>query len=88
MHQMLVGVLLKLPLFFITALLTHLTVSFSQTVMHYTLAHRPLGGRLFRNHVGFTIGTIPKTILFRRGISLRRAISRHSFSFQFFSSEY
>ncbi len=53
MHQMMVGFLLKLPLFFITALLTHLTVSFSQTVMHYMLAHRPLGGRLFRNHVGF-----------------------------------
>ena len=48
-----VGFLLTLPLFLITALLTHLTVSFSQTIMHYTLTHRPLGGRLFRNHVGF-----------------------------------
>jgi hypothetical protein len=47
------GFLLTLPLFLITALLTHLTVSLSQTIMHYTLAHRPLGGRLFRNHVGF-----------------------------------
>jgi sterol desaturase/sphingolipid hydroxylase (fatty acid hydroxylase superfamily) len=53
MHQMIGGLPLKLLLFFMTAVLTHLTVSFSQTVMHYALAHRPLGGSLFRNHVGF-----------------------------------
>jgi len=45
--------LLRLPIFLITAILTHLTVSFAQTVMHYKLAHRSLGGRLFRNHVNF-----------------------------------
>jgi len=50
---MMIGLLLKLLLFLATALLTHLTVSFSQTVMHYALAHRPLGGSLFRNHMGF-----------------------------------
>ena len=50
---MVMELLLKLLLFLATALLTHLTVSFSQTVMHYTLAHRPLGRGLFRSHVGF-----------------------------------
>jgi len=53
MQQAAMWLLFQLPLFLITAILTHLIVSFSQTVMHYRLAHRPIGGRLFRNHVGF-----------------------------------
>jgi sterol desaturase/sphingolipid hydroxylase (fatty acid hydroxylase superfamily) len=53
MHLMAEGLFVKLPLFLITALLTHLIVSFFQTALHIALAHRPLGGKLFRNHVGF-----------------------------------
>jgi hypothetical protein len=42
-----------LPLYFLTAVVTHLVVSFGQTLIHYKLAHRPLGGKLFRNHINF-----------------------------------
>lgn len=45
--------LLRLPLFAMIAIFTHLAVSFSQTVMHYTLAHHSRGGTFFYNHVGF-----------------------------------
>jgi sterol desaturase/sphingolipid hydroxylase (fatty acid hydroxylase superfamily) len=53
MQQSLAPILLNLPLFFVTALATHLVVSFGQTFMHYRLAHRPLGGTFFRNHINF-----------------------------------
>jgi sterol desaturase/sphingolipid hydroxylase (fatty acid hydroxylase superfamily) len=53
MPQTIALIFLNLPLFLITALVTHLAVSFAQTFMHYRLAHRPLGGKLFRNHIGF-----------------------------------
>ena len=43
----------ELSLVLVTAAATHLLVSFSQTVMHRALGHRPLGGRLFRNHIRF-----------------------------------
>jgi hypothetical protein len=45
--------LLRLPLYFIVAIVTHLIVSFAQTLMHYKLGHRPLGARFFRNHINF-----------------------------------
>ena len=41
----------ELPLIFLTAVATHLLMSFSQTLMHYRLGHRPLGGIFFRNHM-------------------------------------
>src|SRR5215831_1640045 len=41
------------PLFLITAVATHLVMSFAQTVMHYTLGHHPIGGKFFRNHINF-----------------------------------
>jgi sterol desaturase/sphingolipid hydroxylase (fatty acid hydroxylase superfamily) len=37
----------------LTAVATHLLMSFSQTVMHYRLGHRRLGGIFFRNHLDF-----------------------------------
>ena len=46
-------IILELSLFVVTAVGTHLVVSFSQTFLHYKLAHRPLGGKLFRNHINF-----------------------------------
>jgi hypothetical protein len=53
MPQMLAPVLLNGALILATALVTHLVISFAQTFMHYRLAHRPLGGKLFRNHINF-----------------------------------
>ena len=43
----------ELPLIFLTVAITHLLMSFSQTLMHYRLGHRPLGGIFFRNHIHF-----------------------------------
>jgi sterol desaturase/sphingolipid hydroxylase (fatty acid hydroxylase superfamily) len=43
----------KLSLFIIIAVVTHLVMSFGQTLMHYKLAHHPRGGRFFRNHIDF-----------------------------------
>ena len=53
MHQTVEHAFLDLLLFLITAVVTHLVISFAQTFMHYKLAHNPLGGKLFRNHVNF-----------------------------------
>jgi hypothetical protein len=49
----LASILLNAALILATALTTHLVISFAQTFMHYRLAHRPLGGKLFRNHINF-----------------------------------
>jgi sterol desaturase/sphingolipid hydroxylase (fatty acid hydroxylase superfamily) len=43
----------ELPLFFMTAVATHLVMSFAQTLMHYKLGHHPMGGKFFRNHINF-----------------------------------
>jgi sterol desaturase/sphingolipid hydroxylase (fatty acid hydroxylase superfamily) len=43
----------ELPLFALTIAGTHLTISCSQTLMHYWLGHRRLGGVFFRNHINF-----------------------------------
>jgi hypothetical protein len=43
----------ELPLFLMTAVATHLVMSFAQTLMHYKLGHHPIGGKLFRNHINF-----------------------------------
>lgn len=47
------GLILELLLFITTAVATHLVVSFSQTVFHYSLGHHRIGGKLFRNHINF-----------------------------------
>ena len=45
--------ILKLSLFLMTAVATHLVMSFGQTLLHYRIAHHPIGGKLFRNHINF-----------------------------------
>ena len=45
--------ILKLSLFLRTAVATHLVMSFGQTLLHYKVAHHPIGGKLFRNHINF-----------------------------------
>src|SRR6516225_6254756 len=42
-----------LPLILMTAVATHLVMSFAQTLMHYKLGHHPMGGKFFRNHINF-----------------------------------
>src|SRR3974377_739524 len=41
------------PLILVTSVDTHLVLSFSETLMHYKLGHRPMGGKFFRNHINF-----------------------------------
>ena len=36
-----------------TAVATHLVMSFAQTLMHYKLGHHPMGGKFFHNHINF-----------------------------------
>jgi len=43
----------QLPLYVITAVVTHLVVSFAQTLLHYKLGHHPMGRKLFSNHINF-----------------------------------
>lgn len=53
MLQTLSALLQNLPSYLITAVATHLIISFSQTLMHCKLGHHQMGRRLFRNHVNF-----------------------------------
>src|ERR1700737_5453021 len=43
----------ELPLYLVTAVATHLVMSFGQTLMHYKLGHHPIGGKFFRNHINY-----------------------------------
>src|SRR5260370_10997317 len=43
----------ELPLILMTAVATHLVMSFAQTLMHYKLGHHPMGSKFFRNHINF-----------------------------------
>jgi sterol desaturase/sphingolipid hydroxylase (fatty acid hydroxylase superfamily) len=43
----------ELSLILMTAVATHLVMSFAQTLMHYKLGHHPIGGKFFRNHINF-----------------------------------
>jgi hypothetical protein len=42
-----------LSLYLVTAVTTHLVMSFAQTLMHYKLGHHPMGGKFFHNHINF-----------------------------------
>ena len=53
MLQIASRLLAELPFIVLTAVVTHLIVSFSQTFMHYQLGHRAMGGKLYRNHIHF-----------------------------------
>ena len=44
---------LKLSLFLVTAVGTHLMMSFGQTLIHYMVAHHPIGGKIYRHHIDF-----------------------------------
>src|SRR6202049_4871283 len=53
MLQMVSRLLPELPLFLMTAVATHLVMSFAQTLMHFKLGHHAMGGKFFRNHINF-----------------------------------
>jgi sterol desaturase/sphingolipid hydroxylase (fatty acid hydroxylase superfamily) len=45
--------LIEVPLFVAVMASTHLVMSFAQTLMHYRLGHRRMGGVLFRSHINY-----------------------------------
>ena len=53
MLQTVSPLILKLSLFLMTAVATHLVMSFGQTLIHYRVAHHPVGDKIFRNHINF-----------------------------------
>jgi sterol desaturase/sphingolipid hydroxylase (fatty acid hydroxylase superfamily) len=53
MFQTASPLILKLSLFLMTAVATHLVMSLGQTLLHYKVAHHPIGGKLFHNHINF-----------------------------------
>lgn len=53
MFQTELRLLPKVPLILVTAVVTHLVMSFAQTVMHYKLGHHRMGGKFFLNHINF-----------------------------------
>src|SRR5260370_42241538 len=53
MLQTVSRILSELPLSLMTAVATHLVMSFAQTLMPYKLGHHPTGGKFFRNHINF-----------------------------------
>ena len=71
----------ELPLILMTAVATHLVMSFAQTLMHYKLGHCPIGGKFFRNHINFHPPTIQKIILSHGRTSVTKATIRPSSSF-------
>ena len=48
MLQTVSPLILQLSLFLLTAAATHLVMSFGQTLIHYKIAHHPIGGKIFR----------------------------------------
>src|SRR5260370_11749218 len=53
MLQTVSRILPELPLILVTAVATHLVMSFAQTLMPYKLGHHPMGGKFFLNHINF-----------------------------------
>ena|ERR1041385_3356473 len=43
----------QVSLYLVTAITTHLVMSFGQTLMHYKLGHHPMGRHLFLTHINF-----------------------------------
>jgi Fatty acid hydroxylase len=42
-----------LSLCLLVAVATHLVMSLGQTLIHYRIAHHPIGGKVFRDHINF-----------------------------------
>ena len=65
MFQTVSRLLPEVLLILVTAVATHLVMSFAQTLMHYKLGHHPMGGTFFRNHINFHLGDTPMSRHFR-----------------------
>src|SRR5260370_4912170 len=53
MLQTVPSLILKLSIFLVPSAATHLVMSFGQTLIHYKVAHHPMGGKIFRDHINF-----------------------------------
>ena len=84
MFQTVSPIILKLLLFFLTALVTHLVMSFGQTFLHYKVAHHRIGGKLFRNHINFHHTHYADDHLVSRTTWVTKAILRPTSLFQYF----
>ena len=71
----------ELPLILMTAVATHLVMSFAQTLMHYKLGHHPMGGKFFRNHINFHHAHYSKIISSHGPTSVTKATTHPSSSF-------
>jgi hypothetical protein len=80
MFQTVSRLLPEVSLILVTAVATHLVMSFAQTLMHYKLGHHPMGGKFFRNHIHFITLTIPNIISFHGCTSVKKATTRPSSS--------
>jgi hypothetical protein len=67
-------------LFLLTAVATHLVMSFAQTLMHSKLGHHPMGGKLFRNHITFHHTYYSKIISSHGHTSVKKATTHPSSS--------
>jgi hypothetical protein len=81
MLQMVSRLFPELPLFLMTAVATHLVMSFAQTLMHYKLGHHPIGGKFFRNHINFHHTYYPEIISSHGRTSATKATIRPFSSF-------
>jgi hypothetical protein len=79
--------ILKLSPFLMTAVATHLVMSFGQTLIHYKVAHHPMGGKIFRNHINFHHTHYSTLILSLGRISATKATQRPTSLFPYFYSE-
>ena len=84
MLQTVPPLLLQLSLFLVTGVATHLVMSFGQTLIHYKVAHRPAGGKIFRNHINFHHTHYSGVILSLRRTSVTKATQRHTSLFLYF----
>src|ERR1700687_5192156 len=84
MLQTVSPLILKLSLFLMTAVVTHLVMSFGQTLIHYKVAHHPMGGRIFRNSSISITPIIPTLILSLGSTSVTKATLRPTSLFPYF----
>ena len=75
---------LQLSLFLITAVVTHLVMSFGQTLIHYKVAHHPMGGKIFVTTSISITPIIPTLILSLGRTSVTKATLRPTSLFPYF----
>src|SRR5436305_5926250 len=81
MLQTVSRVLPELPLFLMTAVATHLVMSFAQTLMHYKLGHIRWAASSFATISTSITPTIPKIISSHGRTAVRKATTHRSSSF-------